>query len=117
MGITWKFDLDMEPPKDVVRNAAPAAVRRAAEFIRGEAVLLAPVLTGHLKQSAEMRQTGPSTCEVSFPGPYARYQHYELQLRHPRGGQALYLEQPMVEKSGDAVELMARTLREAGLDG
>ncbi len=116
MGMRFHVDLNMEPAKLVVETAAPAAVMLAAEFIRGEAVERAPVETGHLRQSAEVRLIGPATAEVSFPGPYARYQHFELQLRHPRGGQALYLEEPLVTMSGHAVELMAQVLREAGLE-
>lgn len=38
---------------------------------------------------------------------YARYQHEELQLRHPRGGQAKYLEQPLHDHHRDYLEAIA----------
>ncbi|WP_027947215.1 hypothetical protein [Amycolatopsis taiwanensis] len=42
---------------------------------------------------------------------YARYQHEELQLNHPRGGQAKYLEQPLhAEYRGYLDDIARRTL-------
>lgn len=39
---------------------------------------------------------------------YAQYQHEGLDLRHPRGGQAKYLEEPLFTERGAAMRRLAR---------
>lgn len=76
------------------RDATPVALGRGGEVLRGAAVQRAPIREGHLRESAEMKVEGAgfeAFAKVTFPGPYARRQHYELEWKHPRGGEALYL--------------------------
>ena len=113
MSIDWEFNLDFGPLNAAMDAAVPIAVGRAAEHIRGEAVQLAPIESGHLRASAEVVVVDHNEAHVKFPGPYARYQHYGLDFRHPRGGQALYLEQPMNTETQKVTDIMGDTLREA----
>jgi hypothetical protein len=91
-----------------VRRARHAAARdfviKAANGLLAQAVPLAPIETGTLRGSAvgPDPETGEHFIErddyveamVSFNTPYAARQHEELEWKHPRGGQAKYLEQP-----------------------
>lgn len=54
-------------------------------------------------------QVGETTLrgQVDVDQVYAQYQHEGLDLRHPRGGQAKYLEQPLFERARDYVQRLA----------
>lgn len=49
-----------------------------------------------MDELAEMVGHGDLTGTVSVDQVYARFQHEGLDLYHPRGGQALYLQQPLM---------------------
>lgn len=113
-GIEWSFHFEaLDAAIAAVDEAAPFAVVRAAEHVRGVSANLAPVETGHLRASAEVKALSHYEARVYYPGPYARYQHYGLDFRHPQGGQALYLEQPMLTEAQNCLQIMADTIREA----
>jgi hypothetical protein len=112
-GIEWNIDMSgIDEITARIEEAAPFAVVRAAEHVRGVAAELTPVQTGQLVGSAEVKATSDHEARVYYPGPYARYQHYELQLKHEHG-QALYLEQPIVTEAAACTRIMADTVREA----
>lgn len=49
---------------------------------------------------------------------YAHYQHERLDLHHPRGGEAKYLERPLYDDRNVMFEMVARTCTaDAGKDG
>jgi hypothetical protein len=111
MSIEYDFDLDFGALHTAPEAARPVALARAGEHIRGTAAPLTPVRDGNLIGSAFVRVVGEE-CQVGYPGPYARRQHFELTWRHTVG-QALYLEQPMISEADKAIQIMADTLREA----
>lgn len=53
--------------------------------------------------------------EVVFNTPYATYQHEEMDLNHPQGGEAKYLEKPLKENAKNYIEGLAEAI-EAELD-
>jgi len=57
----------------------------------------------------EMR-SGRLTASVVVDQVYAHYQHEHLELRHPRGGRAKYLEGPLYERYRDYLQEYAREL-------
>lgn len=67
--------------------------------VQGEAQRQAPVREGILRASAatETRAEGSLAVRtsVTFSTPYAARQHEELTYRHPKGGKAKYLEDPL----------------------
>lgn len=107
MGETFSIHLD--EITDAVMAAIPAATFKAMEHLRQVAVDKTPIETGDLRSSASVEaiQGGAS---VYYPGPYARYQHYVLDLRH-EVGQALYLEQPLVQETPRILDIVATELR------
>jgi len=105
------FSIHMDKITDAVVAAIPDASFKAMEHLREVAVSKTPMETGHLRAGASTVNTIDSKgAAVYYPGPYARYQHYELQLRH-EVGQSLYLEQPLVQETEKILEITATELR------
>lgn len=77
-----------------------AAVKKELDLIvadlQGKAQRLAPVDTGDLRGSAYTEVDG-LIATIGFNTPYALRQHEDMENRHPKGGQAKYLEQPYKE--------------------
>ncbi len=86
----------------------PIAVGRGMEHVRSVAAPLTPVESGHLVGSAGVTVEG-NEAHLTYPGPYARNQHYSLDFKHPHG-QALYLEQPMISEADTVINIIAETL-------
>lgn len=51
---------------------------------------------------------------VTVDQVYAHYQHEHMELRHPRGGGAMYLTKPLLEHSADYVQAVANTWLDDG---
>ena len=103
------FSIHVDKITDELIDAIPAATFKAMEHLRQVAVSKTPIETGDLRASASVEPI-PNGAKVYYPGPYARYQHYVLDLRH-EVGQALYLEQPLVQETQKILEIVATELR------
>lgn len=58
------------------------------------------------------------TGHVEFDQVYAQYQHEGLELKHPRGGQAKYLEAPLFAKAPEIMQRVADSfLHDGGREG
>jgi hypothetical protein len=107
MGETFSVHLDNVT--DAVLEAIPNASFKAMEHLRQVAVERTPIETGNLRAEAETIPH-PNGASVYYPGPYARYQHYEI-LRHERGGERLYLEKSVLSETEKVLEILATELR------
>jgi hypothetical protein len=103
------FAIHLSQITDEVIAAVPEACKEGMEYLRTVAVNKTPKETGNLRLEAEVK-VNPDGAEVYYPGPYARYQHYELQLKHEEG-QALYLEQPLKTEEEKILAIVAQELR------
>lgn len=74
----------------------------AGDFDERIAELLEQVGRGDLTGTVEVNQV------------YAQYQHEGLDLNHPRGGQAKYLEQPLMDNVNDYLQGIANDLLTTG---
>jgi hypothetical protein len=76
-----------------------------AELILTEARDRAPKESGDLAASGRVRKNrgGVNTAAVTFSGPYARWIHEHLWFKHPRGGEAKFLETALLWKGEEAV--------------
>lgn len=93
--MTIKFKWRGEEAERLIREAAMDAIRTGAEHILTEAINETPIDTGTLRRSGTVTEAPvENAVYVSFNTPYARRQHEDLTLRHPRGGKAKYLEDP-----------------------
>lgn len=64
-----------------------------------------------LEELAKMLDGGDELAgHVEFDQVYAHYQHEGLELRHPRGGQAKYLESPLFERADQTFQKVADSL-------
>jgi hypothetical protein len=109
--VTDNFSIYLDEITQNVVDAIPGAAFKGMEHLREVAVSKTPMDTGNLRGEAATLPA-PDGASVYYPGPYARYQHYELQLRH-EVGQALYLEQPLVQETEAILEIVASELRKA----
>lgn len=88
--------------EEEIEKAALKGVRKLAEVILGESQKLVPVDTGTLKDSGLVATDKKNQIvTIAYNTPYARKQHEDSTLNHPKGGQAKYLERPFNEKSGE----------------
>lgn len=118
-------ELDRQLKKAIRRNPELAAkkVTAIALDLAGRSARLAPVDTGDLRNncSAEINGstvfTNKSKCgeavpalklsaEIGYSLPYALRQHEELGYKHPKGGQAKFLEQPFSENEQKYIDML-----------
>jgi hypothetical protein len=72
--------------------------------------------TDRIEQLREMTgsRDGVIRARVEVDQVYAHYQHEHLELHHPRGGQAKFLEQPLLEHYRSYLDDYARTVLDDG---
>jgi hypothetical protein len=70
--------------------------------------------TGELRDSARVTQVGDSSYAVEFTAPYAMVVHERLDLHHPRGGQAKFLEAAVQEARRGFGERVAKSFAKGG---
>ena len=107
--------LEWNGPKVIaeIEAQAPAALTAAAEYVRGESVQRTPIDEGTLRASAAVKTVNAETVQIGFHTPYAAKQHEELSYRHPKGGQAKYLESVLIENQEQIRALIAAQIRRA----
>jgi len=92
--------------KDAVRSE----LKEVMKDLKGKSQDLAPVETGDLKGSA-YTDLDDLQGEVGFTEPYALRQHEELEYKHPKGGQAKYLEQPYKQNRDRYIKSIGEAVR------
>lgn len=111
MGMTFQISIDLNRIAAAEPVFTPEAVGKAMEHVRGVSAEQAPVDTGRLVGSAEVSVEG-DTASLSYRGPYARYQHERLDLRHEHGN-AKYLEGPLLAEAERCKQIIATEIRRA----
>lgn len=91
-------------------DAARAGLEEAAAFVLGESQKQVPVEDGDLKATGKVTMQGDKAA-ISYGGPYAVYQHELLHLKHLHGGNAKYLERPLVDEREREAEIIAEAIR------
>lgn len=107
---------DSSRARAALHAAMVAAVHAIGEDALGEAQRRAPMEEGTLRGSAELEvQDRGDRVEatISFNTVYAARVHEETEWRHPRGGQAKYLESVLRERSGRYNQILAAAARRA----
>ena len=101
---------------DARQKAAAAALTIIGEDLLGKAQREAPVDEGTLRGSGQSKVTVTPAgveVEVSFATPYAARQHEEATWKHPKGGKAKYLEDPLKEMAPRYTAALAAAIRKA----
>jgi hypothetical protein len=104
------FEAYLDGIEERVDAAIPGASFKAMEHLREVAVSRTPLETGDLRAGAHTT-SGPHGAEVTYPGPYARYQHYEI-LRH-EVGQRLYLTSAVETETPKVLEILGQEIHRA----
>lgn len=108
MGETFSVHLDKIT--DAVIAAIPEASFKAMEHVREVAVNRTPLESGDLRAGAStVNSIDRKGASVYYPGPYARYQHFEI-LRH-EVGQRLYLTSAILSETPKVIEILTEELR------
>lgn len=102
---------------DDAETALGRALYEEANRIFNQSQALVPVETGALRSSGmvtlpEQSAQGPSVT-IGYGGaaaPYAIYVHERLDLNHPNGGQAKFLEEPVLAAADGIAGRLADTL-------
>ncbi len=110
-------------PEATMRAAGGSLKRRGEHVIGRSQEEFVPVDVGTLRDSAFVEDPvfagNEVTVDLGFGGAaedYALRQHEDLSLRHPNGGQAKYLERPLLEEApGMLAEIAADIKAELGL--
>lgn len=89
------------------------ALQKAAIDLLGKAIDLAPVDKGDLRGSGTVKPDGDNAVDIGFTEPYAVYQHEHTEFKHPKGGQAKYLEQPFRQNTPKYIDDIAEVNRDA----
>jgi hypothetical protein len=105
---------------DAIVEAALAGLKDAADFVLEESQKQVPAEDGrHDIGGLDLKETGKVTemegqhkVAISYAGPYAVYQHELLHLKHERGGNAKFLERPLVDNREREFEIIADRVRE-----
>ena len=96
-----------------IQKAALAGLNDAADFVLVEADKQVPVESGHLVGTGLVTmQEEKFRAAISYDGPYAVYQHELLHLKHVHGGNAKFLERPLVDETAKELEIIADRIRE-----
>lgn len=101
------FSVHLDRIDEAVEAAIPAAAFKAMEHVRQVAVNRTPLQDGDLRTNASVEPT-PEGANVYYPGPYARYQEYEI-LRH-EVGQRLYLTSSILSEAPKVIEILTTEL-------
>ena len=94
------------------RQAARQGLALGAEHLLTASQAQVPVDEGTLRRSGAASQDG-DTAAVSYDTPYAVRQHEELGYRHPRGGKAKYLEDPLTQEQDTIRRIVSTQVRRA----
>lgn len=98
------------------RAATIIALTAIGEDLLGRAQREAPVEEGTLRASgkSEVKETHNGIeLEVTFSTVYAARQHEEVTWKHPKGGKAKYLEDPLKEMAARYEAALAAAIRKA----
>lgn len=102
--------------QDIVRNAIKPALNAIGADLQGRVQSEAPVDEGTLRGAVTYDvQIDERTMKVTVRAstPYARRQHEEVTWKHPRGGKAKYMSDPLKANSARYRAIMAASIKRA----
>lgn len=109
-------DFQWKPNRSVGRGTQAATIRGlrlAGELVLDDSNRLVPLDEGTLERSGRVTDNGVDTVAVSYDTAYAVRQHEDMNLRHPNGRQAKFLETALGKNRGKIAALVAREIRKA----
>lgn len=94
-------------------QAGVAGLNLAGERLRALSVAVTPIDEGDLRSGTAVISASSTRegVKVHNDSVYAARQHEELGWRHPRGGQAKYLEQPAKANASELFQIVGASIR------
>ncbi|MFB4294794.1 hypothetical protein ACBI99_44695 [Nonomuraea sp. ATR24] len=94
-------------------EAAGRGLQRAVEHLLDEALVYTPIEYYDLVESG-LAVSDPATLQgaVSFDGPYAIWQHENLDLGHDPGKSAKYLEGPFLAEQDELLRIIGAAINQ-----
>jgi hypothetical protein len=97
-----------------LRAATALGLTKWSEYVLQESRNVVPLDEGTLERSGTASVDPRTlTAAVSYDTPYAVEQHENLEIVHPGGREAKYLERPWLESRGLAAPMIAKEIRKA----
>lgn len=113
MGLVIRDGIDLAQLKVKALAALPDALQHGMEHIGEVSAQQTPIEEGTLVRSQKIEVDAENKrASMSYAGPYARYQHEKLELRHEHGN-AKYLEIPLVTEYQTALGIIAQDIKAA----
>lgn len=117
----------MDRAVEAVVTAAFEGLKDAADLVLADSQEQVPVLKGpaQLKRAGasdpgELKRSGDVTMEpenlraaIAYRTVYASLQHERMDYNHPEGGNAKFLERPLIETKERSMEIVAAKIRKA----
>lgn len=103
---TWRGRAAKAASSQAIRTGLYAA----GEFLLAKSKPLSPFQDGDLEGSAAVTVVNDRKVAVHYNTPYAVKQHESLHFRHPRRGQAKYLEDPFNAHRETMKKIIARAV-------
>ena len=111
---SYDVSIDATATVALAEAAARDAVVELGDYIKAESNAIAPMRDGTLIENSRVEVEGDTATIGYFNTIYANYQHEGVELNHPNGRQAKYLESVMESPAtaNAAREILAQKLRE-----
>jgi hypothetical protein len=113
MSISVSLNLSIDEALNATAQGIANGLNTAADRLVALSVPLTPIDLGDLRQGTipTYAMPGELMSKVSNDLPYAARQHEELHWRHPKGGQAKYLEAPAINNATELMGLVGAAMR------
>lgn len=111
---SYDVSIDATATIAIAEAAARDAVAELGDYIKAESNAIAPLREGTLIENSRVEVEGDTATIGYFNTIYANYQHEGVELNHPNGRQAKYLESVMESPAtaNAAREILAQKLRD-----
>lgn len=112
-GISVSLNLGFEEARTAATNGGVEGLNSAADRLTAISIPLTPIDLGDLRQGTTPTYATLGTLEaaVSNDMEYAARQHEELSWRHPKGGQAKFLEGPARDHAAELMDIVGAHIR------
>ncbi|ADQ04404.1 hypothetical protein Calow_0836 [Caldicellulosiruptor owensensis OL] len=117
MNTTAELKWNGDKVSKAVEQAVKAALQKCAADLQRKSAERAPIDTGDLRSNCSVsplkREGAKFYHTVGYNLPYAIVQHERLDFRHPKGGEAKYLEKPFNENKSLYERYIGEAIRNA----
>jgi HK97 gp10 family phage protein len=86
------------------------ALKKGGQKVLTESNNMAPRDTGEMVRESDVKEVSPTEFRVRYNTDYSLYVHEDLEARHPRGGQAKFLQTATNDNGRDVIKDISKEL-------